>query len=161
LPDLTVTAASGKIPADDNTATAGIRESIRRDAFAIRSFFILLKINENFGFIPTVRAGGMSRYFFVSLFDAFTSCCLVPGIFFDGFKGTGDNHLSLIAAIFTGTYLAEFFLTGFCGHLPDPPLLVHSDTSAIHDGKTVRNCQILIAGIQHRWIQTGVRLTHA
>jgi hypothetical protein len=81
----------------------------------------LSKIDKNFRFIPTVGAGGLPRYFFTGLFGAFTCRCVFPGIFFNRFQGTGDNHLSLIAAFFTGTYLPECFFSGFFSHLRFPP----------------------------------------
>jgi hypothetical protein len=78
---------------------------------------VWLKIDENFRFIPAVGADGLSRYFFAGLFSAFTCRGLFLEIVFDGFKGTGDNHLSLIAAFFAGTHLAECFPGSLLCHL--------------------------------------------
>jgi hypothetical protein len=102
---------------------------------------VWLNIDENFRFIPTVGAGGLPRYFFSGLLSAFTCRSLFPGFFFDGFKGTGDNHFSLIAAFFAGTYLSECFLGGLFCHLLFSPF--NSYLSEINDGKSANNCQIL------------------
>jgi hypothetical protein len=78
---------------------------------------VLLKINKNFRFISAAGAGGLPGYFFAGLLCGFNGRHFLPGCIFDGFKGTGDDHLSLIAAMFTGTHLSEGFLGGLVCHL--------------------------------------------
>jgi hypothetical protein len=77
----------------------------------------LLKVNQNFRFIAATGAGGLPGYLFAGLFGGFACRRFLPGFTFDGFKGTSDDHLSLIAAMFAGTHLAEGFLEGLVWHL--------------------------------------------
>jgi hypothetical protein len=83
-----------------------------------------LKINKNFRFVPAASAGELTRDFFVGVFCTFNSHCLLRGIFFDRFKGTGDKHLSLIAAIFTLAYLSKCFAGDLFCHLLVSPSVI-------------------------------------
>jgi hypothetical protein len=42
--------------------------------------------------------------------------------FFNGLKGTGDNHFSLVSAILAGADLLECFLASCYGHFRLPPI---------------------------------------
>jgi hypothetical protein len=106
-----------------------------------------LKINKNFRFVPAVGAGELTRYFFVGMFCARNRCCLLRGIFFYRFKGTGDKHLSLIAALFTFAYLSKCFAGDLFCHLLGSPSLLQSFLAKVNDGKSANACQILITGI--------------
>ncbi|MGD9241199.1 MAG: hypothetical protein PVG69_14300 [Desulfobacterales bacterium] len=101
----------------------------------------LSKINQNFRFISTVRAGGLSRSLFASGFLGVRG--MFSGGFFIGFQGTGDNHFSLIAAILTGADLLECFLGGIhvC-HIHRPPY-APEPFSKINDDKSTLSCQTL------------------